>query len=117
MENTGPQKAIIGAIIASVIAFLTAILAGLQGIGSGATLGDLTAEMWISAVIAFLASAGSVFGGVYYTQNHGAVLAYSDAMANPVPETEENADEEYTPLDEMLVSPDDEVTPDDEASR
>lgn len=78
MSLTGPQKAVVGAVISAVVAFLTAILAGLQGIGDGATLGDLTTEMWISAIIALLGSAGAVFGGVYYTTNkpkEGVLLA------------------------------------------
>lgn len=82
MTLTGPQKAIVGAIISSVIVFLTAVLTGLQALGDGAGLGDLTMEMWVAALIALLGSAGSVFGGVYYTTNKpksGVKLVYAHA--------------------------------------
>lgn len=56
-------KAIVGAVIAFLLAFLSALLPYLQD-------GDtLTAEAWVTATIAGLVSLGVTGGAVYATKN------------------------------------------------
>jgi hypothetical protein len=66
---TGPQKAIWGATVSAVIAFLSAVLAGLLAVGDGATLGDLDTAVWITAIIAALTAAVGTGGTVYQVTN------------------------------------------------
>lgn len=65
----GPQKAVWGAVVSAVIAFLSAVLAGLLAVGDGAGLGDLDTAVWITAVIAALTAAGGTGAAVYRTTN------------------------------------------------
>ena len=62
----GTQKAVYGAIVGALIAFLTVVLAGLN---TGA--GELTAAVWVAAAIAALAELAGVGGTVYATTNKG----------------------------------------------
>jgi hypothetical protein len=64
----GSQKAIWGAVVSAAIAFLGAVLTGLQALESGG-LGDLGAAVWVSAVLAALVSASGVGGTVYQVAN------------------------------------------------
>lgn len=63
------QKAVAGALVGATIAFLGAILAGLQSAGENAGFGDLNAATWVTAVIAFLSALGLTGGTVYAVTN------------------------------------------------
>lgn len=68
-SNLGPQKAVWGAVASSIVAFLSAVLAGLLAVGDGATLGDLDTAVWITAVIAAITAAVGTGATVYKTTN------------------------------------------------
>lgn len=67
-------KAWVGAAISAVIAFLGAVLAGLNALGDGAALGDLDAAVWITATIAALTAFGGTGAAVYQVENKPKVV-------------------------------------------
>lgn len=62
-------KAWVGAAVATVVAFLGAVLAGLQEVGPDSGLGDLDAAVWITATIAALTAFGGTGAAVYQVEN------------------------------------------------
>lgn len=78
MSLTGPQKAVVGAIITALVGIVGHVVSVLSGIGPDATLGDLTQQQVLTILAFILGEAGAVFGGVYYTTNkpkEGVLLA------------------------------------------
>lgn len=76
----GAQKAYVGAAVAGVIAFLGAVLAGLQSLGGGSGLGDLDAAVWITAIIAALTALGGTGAGVYTVENKPKVEDWDEGI-------------------------------------
>ena len=60
------SKAWVGAIVAAVLAGLSALAVVVTG---NATLSDVTVGQWIAVAIAVITSGGSTFGLVYHTTN------------------------------------------------
>jgi hypothetical protein len=66
----GAQKAYVGAAVAAVVAFLSALSGAL---GEGGTFGDLDTQTWINAVLAALVASGVTGGTVYGVKNSDAL--------------------------------------------
>lgn len=65
----GRQKTVVAFVLSLVASAGTAILAALNAVGDGATLGDLDTAAWVSIVLAVVASTGLVTGSVYGVPN------------------------------------------------
>lgn len=78
-------KAWVGAVIATVVAFLGAVLAGLQEVGPDSGLGDLSDATWISAVIAALMAFGGTGVAVYRVENKPKTVPPRHVHGNPNP--------------------------------
>lgn len=66
VPQTKPTKAIVGAVVGGVIAFLTALSVVLTG---DITIAEVTQAQWVTIALGTLAGLGLTGGAVYQTTN------------------------------------------------